>query len=412
MMDNGLAPSIRRLDEDVVRRIAAGEVIQRPANALKELIENSIDAGATNITVTVKDGGLKMLQVADNGHGIKEVDFPLLCERHATSKLSSFADLEGIQTLGFRGEALASISYVSHVTVTSQTVGSALGLRASFHDGCMDGAPAPCAGVQGTTILAEDLFYNAPLRRKAMRGAGEEYALILEAAGAHALHSPGVAFVCRRAGEPRAELQTLGSGSRRDAVRALYGHSAARSLLDLAFAEEPEGLSPRAGAAAGLSCAVSGLMTGPEYSGKKLALVLFVNGRPVESGVLKRAVEAGYSAVLPKGVNPFVFLQVQVPPAHVDVNTHPTKRSVRLLHQAELAERLREAVQNLLLSSNDARAFVQSQMPGAPAVEEEARTAPSAYYRPEKLVRVDARAQTLHAFLTPAGGEGRGPFSS
>jgi DNA mismatch repair protein MLH1 len=174
---------ILQLPESVVHRIAAGEVIQRPASALKEMLENSIDAGATRVNVTVKEGGLRLLQVADDGSGVSRADLPLLCVRHATSKLRAYEDLETISTLGFRGEALASISFVAHLSVTTMTRGAPHAWRASYQDGSLSDPPGakPCAGVPGTVITVEDLFFNVPARRKAFRAGGaEEAALILD----------------------------------------------------------------------------------------------------------------------------------------------------------------------------------------------------------------------------------------
>jgi len=176
------APIIQ-LPEAVVHRIAAGEVIQRPVSALKEMIENSIDAGATRVGVSVKEGGLRLLQVSDDGCGVPRKDLPLLCVRHATSKLRAYEELETIATLGFRGEALASISFVAHLSVTTMTRGSAHGWRAGYQDGVLLDPPGskPCAAVPGTVLTVEDLFYNVPARRKAFRtGGSEEGALILD----------------------------------------------------------------------------------------------------------------------------------------------------------------------------------------------------------------------------------------
>lgn len=174
---------ILQLPEAVVHRIAAGEVIQRPASALKEMVENSMDAGATRISVTVKEGGLRLLQVSDDGCGITRGDLPLLCVRHATSKLRAYEDLETIATLGFRGEALASISFVAHLSVTTMTRGGQHGWRATYQDGVLLDPPGakPCAAVPGTVLTVEDLFYNVPARRKAFRAGGaEEGALVLD----------------------------------------------------------------------------------------------------------------------------------------------------------------------------------------------------------------------------------------
>uniref|UniRef100_A0A2P2LUN6 DNA mismatch repair protein MLH1-like n=1 Tax=Rhizophora mucronata TaxID=61149 RepID=A0A2P2LUN6_RHIMU len=147
------APRIHRLDESVVNRIAAGEVIQRPVSAVKELVENSLDARSTSINVVLKDGGLKLIQVSDDGHGIRHEDLPILCERHTTSKLSTYEDLQSIKTMGFRGEALASMTYVAHVTITTITQGQLHGYRVSYRDGVMEHQPKACAAVKGTQIM-------------------------------------------------------------------------------------------------------------------------------------------------------------------------------------------------------------------------------------------------------------------
>ncbi|EOD22530.1 hypothetical protein EMIHUDRAFT_315693 [Emiliania huxleyi CCMP1516] len=192
------SPSIQALSQEVVNRIAAGEVIHRPSSALKELLENSLDAGSTSISVTSKAGGLKLLQISDNGHGIHRADFPRVCERFATSKLREYEDLSQIETFGFRGEALASISHVAHVSVTSMTADAACAHRASFSDGLLPAEPRPCAGTRGTTIAVEDMFYNVPMRRAAMKGAGEEYSRLLQVVQSYALDNAGVAMSRRR----------------------------------------------------------------------------------------------------------------------------------------------------------------------------------------------------------------------
>ena len=215
--ERGGAHAIVRLDESVINRIAAGEVVQRPANAVKELMENSLDAGSTAITVTAAQGGLKLLQIQDDGHGIRKEDLGIVCERFTTSKLRRFEDLKGIQTFGFRGEALASVSHVSRLQITSRTRDSEVAYRAQYLDGQRvapkPGGKAratPCAGTFGTQIAASDLFYNMPTRRQAFNKPSEQYARITDVVTRYAIHyaDRGVSFTCKKQGSASADVHT------------------------------------------------------------------------------------------------------------------------------------------------------------------------------------------------------------
>lgn len=393
---------IRRLEEAVVNRIAAGEVIQRPASALKELLENCLDAGATSIGITVKDGGVKLIQIVDNGHGIRYEDLPLLCERHTTSKLREFEDLETISTLGFRGEALASITFVAHLSVITMTEGQAHGYKATYKDGQMEGEARPCAAVKGTQISVENLFYNVAARRKAFKNLNEEYGRILDVVSRYAIHKIGVSFSCKKHGDSRADVHTVGSSSPTDTIRAVYGPGVARELIAISASDD----NP-----AGSTFKMNGLISSANYSSKRSIMVLFINDRLVECGALRKAIELVYATILPKASKPFIYMSINLPPEHVDVNVHPTKREVSFLNQESLVDTIQQAVESKLLESNNTRTFsTQTLLPGASIVgtpRQEGSPSPSppvivSQKAPvNKLVRVDSMhpAGRMHAFM-------------
>ncbi|KAA0158711.1 hypothetical protein FNF31_05237 [Cafeteria roenbergensis] len=396
------APSIRRLSQEVVNRIAAGEVVHRPANAVKEMLENSLDAGATNITITAKGGGLKFLQIQDNGHGIRKEDMGIVCERFTTSKLREFGDLNSIQTYGFRGEALASISHVARLTITTMTRDGPCAFKASYLDGAPVPAgpggspgPQPCAGVPGTQITVEDVFYNMPTRLRAFRSPSEEYNRIIEVVTRYAVHcgDRGVAFTCRKHGSSSPDVHSPASKDRRAVVRHLYGAALAKELLDVsggpglkpgAAATGPCGSSAGEGAAGsataaatsdagdaaaeGTPFAFSGLVSNANYSMKRRVFILFINGRLVDCPPIRKAVEAVFSDYLPKGTHPWVYLRLDLPGDAVDVNVHPTKREVHFLGEDEVVEAVSSRVADVLMGANASRSFfAQTLLPGATA---------------------------------------------
>ena len=344
-------PRILPLAEHVVQRIAAGEVIQRPFSAVKELIENSVDANATLVTVTVK-GSSALIQVQDNGTGIHPDDLLLVCKRFNTSKLRQFEDLKNMTTYGFRGEALSSITHVAKVTITTQKPNQNYSVRASYKDGSLVSKPTKCAGIPGTTITVEDLFYNVPQRLRALKSAGEEYSKIMEIVQKYAiLHSGKVGFICKRAGVHSPDVNTLNSSNVKENIMKIYGSDVARELIE--FECEP---------VANILVSMNGVVTNPNYSRKKEEFLLFINGRLVECTSLKRVVDACYSECLPKGGHPFVFLSLQLPPENIDVNVHPTKREVQFLNDDEIYEILSKKLKELLLGGNDSRVFETSKV--------------------------------------------------
>ncbi|WOL12698.1 DNA mismatch repair protein MLH1 isoform X3 [Canna indica] len=351
-------PRIRRLDDSVVNRIAAGEVIQRPVSAVKELVENSLDAGSTSISVVVKDGGLKLIQVSDNGHGIRYEDLPILCERHTTSKLSAYEDLQTIKSMGFRGEALASMTYVAHVTVTTITEGQLHGYRVSYRDGVMEQEPKPCAAVKGTQIMVENLFYNMIARRKTLQNSSDDYAKIVDLISRFALHNSNVSFSCRKHGANRADVHSVTTSSKLDAIKNIYGISVARDLMEITVSDDNPSQS---------IFKMNGYISNANYTAKKTIMVLFINDRLVECSALKRAIEVVYSATLPKASKPFLYMSIEFPPEHVDVNIHPTKREVSLLNQESLIETIQTAVEYKLINNNTTRTFQTQVVHSTPA---------------------------------------------
>ncbi|CAB0000688.1 unnamed protein product [Nesidiocoris tenuis] len=336
---------IRKLDEVVVNRIAAGEVIQRPANALKELLENSLDAKSTNIFVNLKNGGMKLLQIQDNGTGIRKEDLPIVCERFTTSKLSKFEDLTTISTFGFRGEALASISHVAHLTIVTKTSNNQCAFKAQYVDGQLKGPIKPCASNQGTQITVEDLFYNVPMRSKVLKSPTEEFVKIANVVGKYAIHNPSVGFVLKRQGETVSDIKTNANSSYVDNIRAIYGDSIAKEVFEIEHEDDI------------LKFKMHGFITNVNYSTKKQVFILFINNRLVDSTALKKAVEQEYSIHLPSGGHPFVYLSLTLDPKNVDVNVHPTKHEVHFLHEDEIIESARKAVEAKLLGANRSRVF-------------------------------------------------------
>lgn len=388
-----MAGVIRRLDEAVVNRIAAGEVIQRPANAVKEMIENCLDARSSNIQVTVKDGGLKMLQIQDNGTGIRKDDMEIVCERFTTSKLQTFEDLSTISTYGFRGEALASVSHVAHVTITTKTADAKCAFRASYSDGKIKAPPKPCAGNQGTQILVEDLFYNVSTRRKALKSPSDEYSRIVEVVSRYAIHNSGKSFSVKKQGETTADIRTLPNASVVENIRAVFGNAVSRELIEVGCEDQK------------LAFKMNGYISNANYSMKKCIMVLFINHRLVESSSLKKALEAVYSAYLPKNTHPFLYLSLEIVPQNVDVNVHPTKHEVHFLHEDAVIESVQNHVESKLLGSNSSRTyFTQTLLPGLPVsdvTEVKSTSEPCDRVYAHQMVRTDHRVQKLDAFLKP-----------
>ncbi len=305
-------PSIRILPDLLISQIAAGEVVDRPASALKELLENSLDAGASEIAVQLGEGGVKQIRVADNGGGIGQSELALALARHATSKIGSLEDLERVASLGFRGEALASIAAVSHLTLCSRVAASPHAWKLEASGGSV-GAPEPAAAAAGTTIEVRDLYFNTPARRKFLRSAQTEFAHSEETFRRVALSRPDARFTLTHNGRAQWLLQPGSTGER---VHAVLGEAFREAALSIAA--ESGGFRLR------------GLVAQPAYSrGARDAQYFFVNGRFVRDKMLSHAVREAYHDVLHHDRHPAYVLFLELDPALVDANVHPTKIEVR-----------------------------------------------------------------------------------
>jgi DNA mismatch repair protein MutL len=333
---------IRRLDEATVARIAAGEVITRPAAAVRELIENALDAGATSVSIDLETAGLDLVRVADDGHGMSRTDAPVAVERHATSKIRDAEDLPGAPTLGFRGEALPSIAEVGRVELTTRADGDAEGTRVTVEGG--ETRVAPAGRAVGTTVTVRDLFADVPARREALATPRREFARVSDLVASYALTRPDVRFGLDHDG--RQVLSTPGSGSYTDALLAVYG----RDVAGQSVAVEAEADD------AADTIQVRGRCAHPSVTRASTAHVtVAVNGRPLADSGLRRAVERGYGSLLPGDRHPLAVVCVSLPPERVDQNVHPGKREVRFRDREAVEASVERAVAAALSTEDLAR---------------------------------------------------------
>jgi len=327
---------IRELPSELVSQIAAGEVVERPASVVRELLDNAIDAGATGVTVRLTGGGIRAIVVEDDGHGIPAAELPAALRRHATSKIASLADLEGVATMGFRGEALAAIASVAEVTITSRSDDAAHAMRLDAQSGEL----AAAARSVGTTIEVRELFFNTPARRKFLKTEATELAHCVEAVRRHALVRPDLAFAVWHDGKAVARWA-------RENAEARTG-----DLLGAAFAEHSRAVAVDLG-----GLAITGRTGTPESARARADLqYVYVNGRHVRDKLIAHAVRAAYDDVLHGGRQPAYLLFIAVAPERVDVNVHPTKIEVRFRDSREVHEAVRKAVAAALAAAPGARA--------------------------------------------------------
>lgn len=328
--------SIRILSPDVVGKIAAGEVVERPASVVKELVENALDAGSRTVHVEIVAGGCDLIRVADDGIGIPKEDLLLAVQRHATSKISSAEDLSSIGTLGFRGEALSSIAAVADFSLASMAAGAASAHQLRVSGGDVGATGAASRG-QGTTVTVERLFFNLPARRKFLRSSAAEAAQVAQLVSHLAIAYPEVAFDLVIDG--RRSVSTPGTGNPLDAALNVLGREVAAALLPVEASVETD--RPVRGVAA----RIVGYAAGPAVSrSTRSGIWLTVNRRPVRSRSLSYAVEEAYQTLLMVGRHPIAILELQLPAAEVDVNVHPTKLEVRMLKERLIYGGLRDAV--------------------------------------------------------------------
>ncbi len=320
------------LDELTINKIAAGEVVERPVSVVKELVENSLDAGAGRIIVDLEEGGLLSITVVDDGCGMSEEDLLLAFERHATSKIRSVSDLSRIGTLGFRGEAIPSISAISRMFFTTRLPQAINGTRAEVEGGALV-AVVPAGCPPGSTVVVKDLFFNTPVRKKTMKSPSFEGSLCGETISRLALTRPDVSFELRTNG--RRVFYSTGAGSLLDTLVSVYGAQQAREMI------------PVDAAVSGTR--VKGFTAKPALSrSSRNYITTIINGRYVQCAAVKGAVEEAYRTLLPRGRSPVAVLELTVAPELLDVNVHPAKLEVRLLEEGEVVALVTRSLKDAL----------------------------------------------------------------
>ncbi|WP_251713116.1 DNA mismatch repair endonuclease MutL [Lactococcus ileimucosae] len=324
---------IIELDESLANQIAAGEVVERPASVVKELVENSIDAGASRIIVKIQESGLRLIEVVDNGSGIEKEDVAKALKRHATSKIKDKADLFKIRTLGFRGEAMPSIASVSEFSIETSVAGEESGTRLVSHGGKVD-TLEDIAKREGTKITVQNLFYNTPARLKYIRSLQAELSHITDVINRQSMAHPEVSFTLINEG--RELMKTAGNGDLRQVIASVYGLPTAKKMLKV----EAEDLDFR----------ISGYVSLPELTrANRNYITLMINGRFIKNFLLNRAIIEGYGNRLMVGRFPIVVLSIEIDPQLADVNVHPTKQEVRLSKERELMQLITEAIQDVFV---------------------------------------------------------------
>ena len=361
---------IKQLSKHLINQIAAGEVIERPASVVKELTENSIDAGATRLSIEITND-CRDIRVADNGSGIHPDDIMLAFSKHATSKLQNDEDLFDIHTLGFRGEALASIISISKLTCITRTKDFETGTKVKCENSEVKQVETGCA--VGTIMEIKDLFYNVPVRLKFLRNPNTEFSYIQEIVQSLALVNTKVAFELKRNG--KTVLKTTGQGDLAQTIKEVYSSEVVENLKPVLKTDELSGLK------------ISGMVSKPDFTrSSKKNYHLYINSRSVKCQVIQKAVDMVYKTLIASGKYPFVVLNIEIPTQDVDVNVHPTKKEVRYKNTNQIFNFVRTSVEGGLAN------FIEQEFKPIPQIEEKI-----VEFKPvQKEVRIDEDEDTMY----------------
>jgi DNA mismatch repair protein MutL len=331
---------IALLTEETIGKIAAGEVVERPSSVVKELLENALDADSTSISIEIRNGGIDLIEINDNGSGMTAEELPFALQRHATSKLTSFEDLDRLNTLGFRGEALPSIAAVSDLTIRTKSGSSPTGCEVKVDFG-RTGPVKITSAPAGTRISVRDLFANVPARKKFLRQPSTEAAYIQRTASAYATANPHVQFTLTI--DRRRAIATDGSGSLSAAAAGAFGVDVGRAVIEV---PDPDEIAMVPGVA------VTGWIDSPEVTrSHRQDMFFFVNGRWIQNRALSFALEEAYHSLLMVGRHPIVSMCIEVDPAAVDVNVHPTKAEVKFVDERAVCRAVQRAAHAALSSA-------------------------------------------------------------
>lgn len=324
------------LDKDTIDKIAAGEVVEKPASIVKELLENAIDAGSTQIAIEIKDGGTSLIRITDNGFGIENSEVRTAFLRHATSKLKNVSDLDSISSLGFRGEALSSISAVTKTEFITKTKSALLGTLYKIEGG-VESEFKEVAAPDGTSIIVRDLFYNIPARRKFLKSNNAEMSYISDIVEKLALANTDISF--RYISNNINKLHTLGNGNLKDVIYQIYGKDAAKSLINIDFESE--------------ELKIKGFIAKPDFSkSNRNNEVYFINGRYIKNTIIAKAIEDAYGNRLMQGKYPFVVFNIEILQSKIDINVHPSKMELKFEDPNLVYSIIKSAVENVLLSTD------------------------------------------------------------